>query len=153
MLGLGLGRYAAAMTSPATYPGSCHCGACRFTFTTAVAPGNWPVRACSCTFCRAHAARYTSDPAGTVTLELSEASLTRYRFASNSSDFLICRGCGVFLGALTRFPDGTHAMVLNLNVLQGELPTLRAASMHEYQSEAPEERTARRKRNWTPVAG
>jgi hypothetical protein len=118
-----------------------------------VPPSEWSIRTCSCSFCRAHAARYTSDPAGAVALEPSADSLTSYRFATNSADFLICRHCGVFLGALSAFRDGTRAMALNLNALRDDLPELRPATSHEFQSEASEARMARRKQNWTPVVG
>jgi hypothetical protein len=141
------------MLSPVTYAASCHCGAYQLTFTTATLPGEWPVRGCSCTFCRAHAARYTSDPSGTVALALSGDPVNHYRFGSNSVDFLICRDCGVLLGALTGFSDGTRAMALNLNALRDDLPKLRATTTHEFQDEAAEERLARRKRTWTPVVG
>ena len=146
-------RYAVRMSSPVTYAASCHCGVCQLTFTTASPPDEWPVRGCSCTFCRAHAARYTSDPNGAVTLALPARSLNRYRFASNGADFLLCRECGVFLGALTTFTDDTSAMAINLNALRDDLPLLRPTTTHEFQAEAVPERMARRKRNWTPVIG
>jgi hypothetical protein len=141
------------MLSPVAYAASCHCGAYQLTFTTATPPGEWPVRGCSCSFCRAHAARYTSDPSGTVTLALSGDSLAHYRFGSNSVDFLVCQRCGVLLGAVTDFSDGTRAVVLNLNALLDDLPELRPATTHEFQDQAVEERMARRKRSWTPVIG
>ena len=44
--------------------GRCHCGAIGFEYRTAKPVGEWPVRACQCSFCLKHGAIYTSDPAG-----------------------------------------------------------------------------------------
>lgn len=48
------------------FEGACHCGAIGYLYRTALDPERWNVRACQCSFCRAHAARTTSDPAGSV---------------------------------------------------------------------------------------
>ncbi len=48
------------------YEGSCHCGAIRLRLTLSWPPGEAPVRACDCSFCRAHGARTVTDPSGSV---------------------------------------------------------------------------------------
>ena len=62
------------------YKGSCHCGAIAYTFRTAVEPAQWSVRACQCSFCRAHDALSTSDPNGQITfVALNPDLLQKYR--------------------------------------------------------------------------
>lgn len=48
----------------AVYEGQCHCGNLQLRFESAIAPENLPLRACQCSFCRAHGALTVSDPAG-----------------------------------------------------------------------------------------
>lgn len=75
-----------------SHRGACHCGNLRWTLTTTLAPSALPARACQCSFCRCHGALSTSDPAGRLRFEVDDAALLlRYRFATRSADFLICR--------------------------------------------------------------
>ena len=70
----------------------CHCGALSARYQTAQPVASWNVRACQCSFCRAHDALSISDPAGR--LEFSARSperLQRYRFGSGITEFLLCR--------------------------------------------------------------
>jgi hypothetical protein len=81
--------------------GGCHCGNVSFVFEASAPLDQLGLRACQCTFCRAHAARMTSDPQGTFALQVrDDGKLQRYRFGQNTADFLICRECGAFIGAL-----------------------------------------------------
>ena len=48
------------------YLARCHCGVLTARYRTAVAPEDWSVRACQCSFCRGHGAQMTSDPAGSL---------------------------------------------------------------------------------------
>src|ERR1041384_5307597 len=82
------------------FDGSCHCGALTIRLATASEPRQLPVRMCGCTFCLRHQPRYTSDPAGHVTIRLATAdAASRYRFGLRLADFLVCRTCGVFVAA------------------------------------------------------
>jgi hypothetical protein len=36
------------------YQGECHCGAIGYTYRTELAPEQWPIRSCQCSFCRMH---------------------------------------------------------------------------------------------------
>src|SRR5437868_9753855 len=84
-----------------TFQASCHCGALAFTFETAIPGSRWQIRACQCSFCRRHAARTTSDPAGRVSFRLRDTgSLLRYRFGLRTADFLVCHHCGVYMAAV-----------------------------------------------------
>ncbi len=135
-----------------TYRGECHCGALGYAYTTSVDPSAWPVRSCQCSFCRRHAARCTSDPAGTLRFMHRKAEqLVRYRFALETADFLLCRSCGVYLGAVIATERGRFGIV-NLNALAEAPPSLGPATPVRYDDEARSDRVDRREQVWTPVA-
>ena len=121
--------------------GRCHCGAIRIAFETEkpLAP-----RACQCSFCRKHGARTVSDPVGAAEIEWSLEPI-RYRFAAHAADYLICRRCGVYVGAATE-----ELATLNLNAFEDPHPEL-AAEPVSYEGESPEEKAQRRRRRWTPL--
>jgi hypothetical protein len=133
------------------FEGRCHCGAIGFIFRTSQPPAQWTVRACQCSFCRGHGARTVSDPNGSVTFQVTEASkLTRYRFGTRSSDFLICRECGVYVAAIITARDGQFA-TLNLNTIRAPLDVPEPVPV-SYEGESAEQRQSRREQRWTPVA-
>lgn len=135
-----------------TYKGSCHCGAIGYLFTTDIPPHEWVVRACQCSFCRAHGGCSTADPNGSVRFTISDPSrLNRYRFALKITDFFVCNACGVYVGAVMPLPDRFLAVV-NLRTLVSpvEFPPASPAS---YEGESASERQARREQWWTPVEG
>ena len=89
------------MTTPNTLTGSCHCGRLSLTFETGIAPAAYHPRACDCSFCMKHDAAYISDPQGCLTFRVKgEDGLSRYRQGSGSVECLICRECGVYVGAI-----------------------------------------------------
>lgn len=131
--------------------GGCHCGNLSLEFQTGLAPGALPLRACQCTFCRAHAALSTSDPRGDVSLDAQDASLVqRYRFGLGITDFIICRRCGVYLLAMMEI-DGRPYAVINANVLERRAELTSALQPMDYDGEDEAARLARRKGRWTPV--
>ena len=135
----------------ASYEGRCHCGALGFSYTTNVPANGWSVRACQCSFCRAHAARCTSDPNGSVRFDVAKPdALVRYSFALRTAEFLLCGICGVYLGAVLSTQLGTFATV-NLNTLTRTIPNLPVAEPVSYEAESNEQRVARRESRWTPV--
>jgi hypothetical protein len=135
-----------------TFEGACHCGAIGYVYRTALSPERWNVRACQCNFCRAHAARTTSDPAGSVQFRVrTRGALHNYRFGQMTADFLVCRKCGVYLGAAISTPQGDYGIV-NINALQPMPAGLPEAVAAVYEGETAEQRVARRRARWTPVA-
>ena len=78
------------------------------------------------------------------------AKLRLYRFGTRSSDFLICGGCGVYMGALLRSNKGQFA-TLNINAIHGPLDMPEAVPAF-YEGESVEQRQSRRQQRWTPVA-
>ncbi len=131
--------------------GRCHCGNLSFEFETALSPGELPLRACQCSFCRSHGVLSTSDPAGSVSVRVADAAqLQRYRFGLGITDFLICRHCGVYLLALAEMDGGRYA-VLNANALDGWAGLSAEPQPMDYEGEDPAARRQRRKARWTPV--
>jgi len=139
------------MSALPSFPGSCHCGALGYSFHTALPVSRWSVRACQCSFCRAHHALTTSDPEGRLIFEVrADDALQRYRFGLRTADFLVCRRCGVYLGAQIATPGGAFGIV-NVRALSSVPPQLPAAAHADYGAETPGERVARRTERWTPL--
>jgi hypothetical protein len=134
-----------------TYAGFCHCEAIGFVYRTEQDPSGWSVRACGCSFCRAHHALSTSDPAGCIEFIARNSDLlNRYRFGHGITDFLICRRCGVYIGALMETSQGRFG-IININALRPIPSALPAPTKMEYGSESKEHRVARREQRWSPI--
>lgn len=134
------------------YKGSCHCGAIGFTYHTEMPPNHWSIRACQCTFCLAHDALSTSDPDGELefTAQAPEM-LQRYRFGLGTADFLLCRNCGIYIGAAIESSNGRFGIV-NTHALT-EIPAkLATPTPIVYDNENTEGRISRRGERWTPVS-
>lgn len=132
--------------------GSCHCGNVSIVFETDLSPADMVPRACQCSFCRMHSTAAVSDPAGRLTFSVRDREqLSRYTFGLGSTEFLICRTCGVYAGAF--MPDGDDAAFAN--VMAGVLDardeiTSTPVPVHRSQ-ENLEERRTRRRTMWTPA--
>ena len=134
------------------YEGSCHCGAIGWTYRTALEPSRWWVRSCQCSFCRRHATRCTTDPAGSAEFSVADPhALHRYRFGLDTAEFLVCRRCGVYIGAYGAGPPGNGFATLNLNALKTPVEGIPATTPTDYDSEDREGRIRRREQRWTPV--
>jgi hypothetical protein len=134
-----------------TFEGGCHCGALRFSYQTARPVTEWSVRACQCSFCRVHAALTTSDPAGRLAFEVERGeALERYRFGLKTADFLLCRCCGVYLGAQIETARGVFG-IINTRTLMAVPAGLPLATPADYDSESSGDRVARRAQRWTPL--
>ncbi|MGH8442309.1 MAG: GFA family protein [Nevskiaceae bacterium] len=135
------------------HPGGCHCGNLRFSLETALPLAGLPLRACQCSFCRHHGARSTSDPAGRVRFEVRDAGkLTRYRFGLRTADFLICAGCGIYVGALMR-EGGSQWAIVNANAFDDVARLTQGVQPMDYEGEDAARRLARRKQRWSPAEG
>ena len=129
--------------------GRCHCAAIGYDFSTELAPSAWPIRACQCSFCRAHAALSTSDPRGSLVFHAHEPDqLERYRFGLRTADFLLCRRCGVYIGAQIDSERGSFGIV-NTRALTSALELV--ATPMTYEGEDILQRTQRRESRWTPI--
>jgi hypothetical protein len=134
----------------ARFEGGCHCGAIRLAFTTAKSAAELALLACRCSFCRKHATRATADPEGQVVFTLKDsAALGRYEFGWRTASYLVCRTCGVYVGAVVASPAGERALV-NVNCLDDSSDFPAAATPVDYAGETAAARVARRRSGWTP---
>jgi hypothetical protein len=81
--------------------GGCYCGNIRLTVSLSRDLSAYSPRACDCDFCRKHGAVYVSDPQGVLRIQITAAGqVNRFRQGSNTAEMLLCRQCGVLVGAL-----------------------------------------------------
>jgi hypothetical protein len=133
------------------YEGRCHCGAVGFVYRTALPGAHWSIRACQCSFCRAHDALSTSDPQGELEFRARDPDLLqRYRFGGRTADFLLCRRCGVYVGAQMA-ADSRIFGIINVHALVKPPAELPAAAAMSYDGESDLARRSRRMQRWTPV--
>jgi hypothetical protein len=131
--------------------GGCHCGNLALCLRLSQAPEDTPLRACGCSFCRAHNTRTASDAHGSVEIWAEDWSLVEpYRFGSGTAEFLICRRCGVYVGAVCVTTVGARA-VINTNCLEDRATFIRQPAPVDHDGEATQDRLARRAANWTPA--
>jgi len=84
--------------SEAPLTGRCHCGNLELALETSLRPEELSLRADTCSFCRRHGARTTSDPSGHVVITVHHPEqLLRYRFGLRTADFLVCTRCGIYV--------------------------------------------------------
>jgi len=133
------------------YQGSCHCGAIGYRYRSDLAPEKWSIRACQCRFCRTHGALSASDPSGSVLFAVAdEKLLNRYRFGLRTADFLLCRKCGVYIGALIETERGQFG-IINTHALLNTPNSLAATAPVSYDTEDVVGRVSRREKRWTPA--
>lgn len=131
--------------------GGCHCGNLRLTMRLSATPEDVQLRACGCSFCRAHSTRTTSDPRGSVEIWADDWSLVEpYRFGSGTAEFLVCRRCGVYIGAVCDTAAGARA-VINTNSLDDRARFTGSPAAVDHDGETLDDRLARRASNWTPA--
>jgi hypothetical protein len=134
-----------------THKGGCHCGNLRLTLRLTQPPEAIKLRACGCSFCRANQTRTASDPNGAAEIWADDwAEVSRYRFGTGTADFLVCRRCGIYLGAVTETDGGTR-MVTNTNCLEDRAAFTGTPAPTDHDGETAQNRIARRAANWTPV--
>ncbi|HYL03190.1 MAG TPA: hypothetical protein VEU54_07200 [Steroidobacteraceae bacterium] len=111
-----------------TVSGGCHCGNIRLELALTRAPAEYAPRECDCEFCRKHGAAYVSDPRGSLRIRVRDAGQTsRYRQGSGQAEMLLCRNCGVLLGALYQDRSQLYAVV-NANAVGAQFGVPRAVS-------------------------
>ena len=129
--------------------GRCHCGNLGFELETERTWETIGPRECDCSFCRAHATRCVSDPEGRATVFVADPGrLVRYQFGLRTAEFLVCGGCGVYIGAYAEEEDVGGLSTLNLRATAHHQQPGRAVS---YGPEAAVSRRARRRDRWTPT--
>jgi hypothetical protein len=133
------------------HDGGCHCGNLQVEVRLTRPAGENVIRSCACSFCRSHGTRTVSDPAGQVDIRAGDWSLVeRYRFGSRTADYLLCRRCGVYIGAVCETDVGLRAVV-NTLCLKDRAAFIRDAVQPDYDTETTSARLARRAANWMPA--
>jgi hypothetical protein len=109
-------------------------------------PAAYSPRACDCDFCRKHGAAYISDPSGSLYVRITDDSEAgRYRQGSGQAQLLLCKRCGVLIGALFEENGQLHGAV-NARVVEA------AASFAAEQTVAPQKLAAADKaRRWREI--
>jgi hypothetical protein len=69
---------------------------------------------------------------------------------TRTADYLLCRQCGVYVGAVCETPAGPRA-VINTRCLDDRAASVREAVHPNYDGETVAARLARRALNWTPA--
>jgi hypothetical protein len=91
------------------------------------------------------------DPHGSVKIWAEDWSLVEpYRFGSGTAEFLICRRCGVYIGAVGETAAGIRA-VINTTCLDDRAAFIGQPIPVDHDGEATDDRLARRSANWTPA--
>jgi hypothetical protein len=133
------------------FDGGCHCGNIEVAFETSQPPGSLQLRQCRCTFCRRHGQTSVTDPAGRLEVRVRDpGAVSRYQFGLRTSEFLICRTCGVFVTAVCTIEGRTYA-TLNANTLVDRDAFTQPPVPVDFDAENVEGRLARRRRSWTPA--
>lgn len=73
----------------------------------------------------------------------------RYRFATKTTDYILCATCGIYMGAVAEIDGRTYA-TLNLNAFDDPRPDL-AAEPFSYDGESARAKAERRRAAWTPL--
>jgi|HubBroStandDraft_4_1064222.scaffolds.fasta_scaffold1021677_2 hypothetical protein len=133
------------------HSGGCHCGNIGVRLQLSRPPEFMPLRSCACSFCRSHGTRTVSDRDGCVEIAASDWSLVeRYQFGSRTADYLLCRRCGVYVGAVCETGSGLRAVV-NVNCLSDRAAFTQTPAAPDYDGEATDARLDRRATNWMPA--
>ena len=129
------------------HDGGCHCGNLTLRLRLTRPPSENAIRSCQCSFCRAHATRTVSDPEGLVEIRARDWNdVTRYRFGTGTAEFLLCKTCGIYIGAV-----GDGRSVTNVNCLNDRALFVSEPERRDHGGETAPARLARRAANWTPA--
>jgi len=105
-------------------------------------------RTCQCALCKKHGASWISDPEGKATVTFQNKELVNfYRFGHGTSDFLICKTCGVLTIATCEIKGRIRA-VINITPMTETIFTAPPIQT-VFDEETVESRLARREKNWT----
>lgn len=93
----------------------------------------------------------TSEPNATLAFSAADTGqLQRYRFGLMTADFLLCRRCGVYIGAVIETEQGRFG-IINTHALVESPPDMAAVAPITYDNEDTAGRVARREERWAPV--
>lgn len=125
----------------------CHCGNIHVELHTNLDAAAITSRICQCGLCKQHSAKWVSDAQGEAKLQFKDKdSVSFYRFGHSTSDFIICKNCGVLMAAVCKLDDNDRA-VINITPMTKEVFSAPSV-LTDFDYETVDERLARRARNW-----
>ena len=128
--------------------GRCHCGNISFRLDWTPDPAEIPARACDCTFCMKHGGLWTSNPRGSLEIEVADRSLvSRYEFGTKTATFHVCGRCGI-APVVTSDIDGRIYAVVSVRAFENVDPDMVTTRSASFDGEGVDSRLARRRRNW-----
>lgn len=128
--------------------GHCHCGNIHFEFETNIPVDKLIIRNCQCRFCRLHGAATARDPEGRVVLRVDDLeSVKLYRFETESTDFVLCDNCGVYVAAVVT-DEGMKFATLNMNLTSLDISN---AEPITHGDEPANSRVEKRVKSFTPL--
>ena len=84
------------------YNGKCNCKNFTIIFKTNKEPSDLIPLKCNCSFCLKKEVLYLSDPNGEVIIHIKEERfVSKEMFALETSEFITCSKCNMFIGAVT----------------------------------------------------
>ena len=131
------------------YRGACNCGHIKIELTLTRPIQDYTARTCDCSFCHEYGPQYVSDPEGLLTIRSANwDQVTKYRFGSETAQFIICSSCKTFVAATSKIGSQLYAVTNALSLQDGH--DLRT-QMVDFEGETVEERLSRRHTTWTPA--
>ncbi len=129
--------------------GGCYCGNIRIIASFPLYLAGYEPRRCDCDFCGKHSAAYVSDPKGSLAIQIgNDLQVNRFRQGSNTAEMLLCRTCGVLVGALYRESDRLFG-TLNVKALDSCLSFGPEQSVSP-KSLSPDQKVRRWRELWFP---
>lgn len=124
--------------------GRCHCGNLSFSLDWQPESAEIQARACDCSFCTRHGNVWTSCPDGQLNIRIqNEALVSRYCFATETAEFLVCARCGCIPAAVSRIGEREYAVV-NVKLFEPAAPVPIQVSQARLGAETEAERLRRR---------
>lgn len=128
--------------------GSCHCGNVTFDLQWPMYAESIAARACSCTFCKKHGARWTANASATLSVHINEPALvTAYAFGTKTADFHVCNRCGV-VACCTSLVEGRLYAVVNVKAFDNFDSSRLVLADVDFDGEDEAQRLLRRAANW-----
>ena len=129
------------------YAGGCHCKAVQYALDWPAGSAALPARRCTCGYCTRFDGTWTSHPDACLEIRFEGDPPERYRFGTQTADFLFCSTCGTVVAALCEL-DGEPRAVVNVNTLDGVGGLELDHSDSDFGNESVSGRLDRRRENW-----
>ncbi len=130
------------------FKGGCHCGNIHIELHTNKVENEFTPRTCQCDLCKQHGASWIADPDGEAKLIIKDENLTSfYRFGQKTSDFVMCKKCGILTIALCELENSTKAVLNRTAMINEEFTT--PEILTNFDGETVDNRLTRRTKNWT----